>query len=391
MRFASQRHRITRKMATDVVSTRAELINAVGKPDATVWVPGDVTIDMTGITGAIIGPNVTIASNRLLDGRGGMIKTDGYDNGIFINVDAGCRITGLRLKGPRMDNFDPWDWGADEHDYSALGFKLRGKTAIVDHCEVYGWTFAAFVPGTRSEGPLGWFHHNAMHHNQMEHLGYPMDLYNGLHLIEWNYFDYNRHSIAGFGHPENGYEARFNVVGPHAILHSFDMHYLGGNIDSLGRSEKGMVAGKFTNIHHNVFELTDYAAFSIDGYPVLYGRFCNNWCAEAKGPGSIGGPGKVIHYPDDADMRVKNNQYGPEAVKPGREWLKKTAQQFQKNSDGQTGAIEPPRPEPSPMSSNELPVPKDKQSEDVAAPPEPQARTIDPLTGAPLTPPPGGH
>src|SRR5699024_8271800 len=132
-------------------------------------------------------------------------------------------------------------------DYASLGFQLQGQTAIVDNCEVFGWTFAGFALGARNKQTRGWIHHNSMHHNQMNHLGYPMELYNGLHLVEWNYFDRNRHSIAGFGYPTNGYEARFNIVGPHAIAHAFDMHYLGENLDN-----SSIVAGQFTNVHHNV-------------------------------------------------------------------------------------------------------------------------------------------
>jgi hypothetical protein len=366
MQFASQQHRVTKKMATHVVNNRSQLIDAVGTPEAIIWIPENVTIDMTDTFGIIVAPNVTIASNRLLDSKtGGMIKSESYDEGIFINDKGGFRITGVRLRGPRMDYFDPWNWGADEEDYSALAFKLQGQTAIVDNCEVFGWPFAGFALGARGTQTSGWIHHNSMHHNQMNHLGYPMELYNGLHLIEWNYFDRNRHSIAGFGYPTNGYEARFNVVGPHSIQHAFDMHYLGENLDN-----NNMVAGRFANVHHNVFELTSNSAFSIQGYPLLYARFSQNWCAAPKEGAERGDPEGVVFFLNGADVRVKNNTYGQETIKPGRQWLRKMQLQLTQNIRAGTG---PPRPEPSAMNIKRI-TSNNKQSD-----------TVDPLTGAALS------
>lgn len=347
MQFASQQHRITQKMATHTATDRSSLINAVGVPEATVWIPNTATIDMTGVVGVPIAPNVTIASDRRLnDAEGGMIKTDGYDNGVFINESGGCRVTGIRLKGPRMDYFEPWQDGKDETDYSALGFSLEGQTAIVDHCEVAGWTFAGIALGAASKQTRGWIHHNSMHHNQMNHLGYPMELYNGLHLIEWNYFDHNRHSIAGFGYPNNGYEARFNVVGPNAILHAFDMHYLGENLDELGKSGLGMSGGEFVNIHHNVFELTSYPAFSIQGIPQQYVRFCNNWSADTPDERS-GKSNGVALFPESVDVRIKDNTYGPNTIEPGRQRLREIESQLVEAQD--VSSENPPMATPTPM------------------------------------------
>ena len=328
--FASQRHRITPQMADRVAHTRSQLINAVGTSETTVWIPGDAGIDLTGESRITIANNVTIASNRnLKSGTGGLIKTNDQQNSaVFItaNSDVNFRVTGVRLKGPRTDRFDPREHGRSEYDFAVTGFRAYGSSVIVDNCEVFGWTAAGFIPGTKETPTQGWFHHNSMHHNQMEHLGYPMDLQNGLHLIEWNYFDANRHSIAGFGHPENGYEARFNVVGPQSMSHAFDMHYLGEN---MGTNNK--VAGKFVNIHHNVFELTSNSAFSIQGYPRRYARFCKNWCAAPKGGAAHGDPEGVVFFLDGADVRVKNNRYN--TVTPGRQWLQQLAAQLAKRSN----------------------------------------------------------
>lgn len=383
MQFMSQRHRVTKEMATHVVSDRSSLIEAVSTAEAIVWIPNDVTIDMTGTTSVPIAPNVTIASGRLLsDKRGGMIKTNSYDKGVFYQSSSGCRITGLRLMGPRTDYFEPRSSGEDESDYSATCFKLRGETAIVDHCEVLGWTFAGILLGSSTKQTRGWIHHNSMHHNQMNHLGYPIELYNGLHLIEWNYFDYNRHSISGFGYEENGYEARFNVVGSHAIQHAFDMHNLGENLDGLSRrSGRGRSGGKFVNVHHNVFELTSHSAFSIQGQPEQYVRFCQNWCAEQRKGSITANTEGVVYFPAGIDMRMKNNKFGSEVIEPGRKWLTETTKKLM--DDSESTAQTPPKPTPTPINLEQLlnsSETTDTQSKDTES---------DLITGAPLTPTPG--
>lgn len=338
MEFTSQRDRITKQQADQTVTTRSQLVNAVSNPGMTVWIPEHVQIDMTGAFLIPIAQNVTIASNRNLNGgAGGMIKTDGYDNGLFVHDEGSFRVTGLQVKGPRTDYFDPWDTGEEIYDYAAMAFQLGGQAAIVDNCEMFGWTFAAITVGKRSQATWGWIHHNSMHHNQMAHLGYPMDLYNGLHLIEWNSFDANRHSIAGFGRPTNGYEARFNHVGPNAVSWSFDMHNLAENLSTVSFSEN-KVGGKFTNVHHNVFELTSYPAFSIQGHPTMYSRFVNNWCASPK---------------DDAvyflkKMRMNGNEYGSGVIQKGRKRLREIDKEIGKMNIQSSGL---PKPSPRGMSN----------------------------------------
>lgn len=103
----------------------------------------------------------------------------------------------------------------------------------------------------------------------MDGLGYGVELYNGHHEIHHCYFDYDRHSIAGFGRSGNGYDAYKNVVGPNHIGHAFDMHALRQNVDS----EDTWIAGTRIEVRNNHFEYTramqgyDDEAFKIRGYP----------------------------------------------------------------------------------------------------------------------------
>jgi hypothetical protein len=396
--FASQRKRIRKQDATTTVTNRSQLVDAVGQAGATVWVPGNVTIDMGRASRVEIANNVTIASNRNLNGQtGGMIQTAEYPNvGVFFtkNENVSFRVTGIRLKGPRTDYFDPKKHGRGTYDYATTAFRPYGKSVIVDNCEVFGWTAAGFIPGTKETATQGWFHHNAMHHNQMAHLGYGMDLQNGVHLVEWNYFDANRHSIAGYGHRQNGYEARFNVVGSnvdHPHFFQFDMHSLGENVES-GPNAQSPMAGKYVNVHHNVFELTDHNALSLSGIPRMYARFVRNWCADSE---------NVVDSEQGADLRMKHNRYGQKQVKQGRAWLKQLAHALAQRASSSAAssstfgtqpsptAMTPPLPIRSPPSLDSTSTsPPTNTSTKTARPntSSPQASHVNPITGIPLTP-----
>jgi hypothetical protein len=266
---------------------------------------------------------------------------------------------------------------------------------IVDNCEVFGWTAAGFIPGTKETATQGWFHHNSMHHNQMAHLGYGMDLQNGVHLVEWNYFDANRHSIAGFGHRENGYEARFNVVGSnvdHPHFFQFDMHSLGENIES-GPLSDSQMAGKYVNVHHNVFELTEHNALSLSGIPRMYARFCRNWCADSE---------NVVDSEQGADLRVKNNRYGQQQTKDGRAWLKQLAAALSQRASSSSAssstfetrpsptALTPPLSITAPPTLDSTSTSPSTNTSTITARSNTsstsQASHVNPITGIPLTP-----
>jgi hypothetical protein len=321
--FASERQRIRKQDATITVRNRYELLKAINQPNAVIWIPENVTIDMSDDGNNVIAPNVTIASNRNLNGgTGGMIKTNTYTRGVF-RAKGRCRVTGIRLKGPRTEYFDPGNTKPEIYAHAATGVLFEGETAIVDNCELFGWTAQGLSLGTKGTQTQGWIHHNDMHHNQMNHLGYPMEIYNGFHLIEWNYFSRYRHAITGYGYATSGYEARFNIVGPPGGApagFAFDMHSLG---EQPNFPNHVTTAGKYMNIHHNVFELVKHNALSISGQPTKYARFVDNWCATSKGGDGPGVP--AVYAPDAAEVHKKHNQFGKGAVLKGRQWVKDLA------------------------------------------------------------------
>jgi hypothetical protein len=323
IQFASHIDRITKAMATHTVTSTTGLANALSTPNAIIWIPESARIDITSFEHERIAEGVTLASNRALKGgKGGLLYCTRTEAPACLFAPYSMRLTGIRLKGPVTAYIDP-PAATVNTAYGAAGVFMAGKTAIIDHCELFGWPFAAGVLGSKEVPTAGWLHHNQGHHNQVNHLGYTFELYNGLHLIEWNYFDYNRHAIAGFARRQNGYEARFNLVGPHAIMHAFDMHNLGENINGLSPTgPKGKMAGQYCNVHHNVFELTSHSAFSIQGLPRKPTRFVNNWCPPKAAVEDAGG---VYLFRYEKNKVVKKNVFGSKAPGVGRHWLIKAA------------------------------------------------------------------
>lgn len=312
--FSSQRKRVKKTNADQTAKNPEALIQAVQQPGTTVWIPEGVSIDMSGRS-TKIAPNVTIASNRNLgNGKGGLITFDNYET-VFVMPDGGGRLTGVRLQGPQT-NYRNFDTETETYAHAASGIHFMGDSAIVDHCEIFGWPGYGVGIGSDERATQGWVHHNDIHHCQMGGLGYPIELFNGFSLIEWNYFSHYRHVVAGYGQPTNGYEARFNVVSkpsPDVAAFAFDMHKLG---EQDNYQSGNNTAGKWINVHHNVCEFTEESAMSISGIPTQYARFANNWCAHSEN-----GTPPAAYAPDGADLRTSDNQFGVRAVEKGRQWL----------------------------------------------------------------------
>jgi hypothetical protein len=317
--FASRRKRIQRNDATVVVRNSTELIKAIQTPNAVVWIPENVTIRLNGLGSYGIARGVTIASNRNLGGKGGLIRVPKFLTRTFIVPEGGARLTGVRFQGPHSGYLNP----SDIDPYTACGIHFQGTSGVVDNCEIFGWTGFGVGFGTNATLTQGWVHHNDMHHFQMEGLGYPIETFNGVQLIEWNYFSQYRHVVSGYGWKTNGYEARFNVVGPPAptaVHFAFDMHRLGEQDNVASSNNTG---GKYLNIHHNVFEITSDSAVSNQGRPVRYTRVANNWTAATQ-DGSSNEEVFYVAYP--AKARIHGNHF--QAAKQGRKWLRRMTAQL---------------------------------------------------------------
>ena len=123
-------------------------------------------------------------------------------------------------------------------------------------------------------------------------------------IIEFNLFDYNRHSIAGTGRPGNRYIARHNVEIAHSLSHNFDMH--GGR----DRRDGTDIAGDYLLIHNNTFRNKGVRAVAIRGVPKEKVDIHNNWFFHDKPGGEVLSP-----WPAGGETRVQlhNNAYGAEA------------------------------------------------------------------------------
>jgi hypothetical protein len=132
----------------------------------------------------------------------------------------------------------------------------------IDNCEVWGFAYAGI---TAEED--GHVHHNHVHHTPRDGLGYGI-IESGCHpLIEWNYFNYNRHAVASSG--SGGYTVRYNHFGPDTIGHVIDMHRSGGNRMEIYRNT---VEG-----HEAVNDGSQKPAVAIRGTPDDVATIHDNW------------------------------------------------------------------------------------------------------------------
>ncbi len=254
-----------------VVEDTKEFVRALlnSKAGDVIFIKGDAVIDLTTVKYTLsIKEGVTVASDRGNGGsKGALIKNDSYFSPWF-KAGANVRITGICFKGPDSERriaFHARAFYGESPLGSSYYYKLSTQDGIVttgsnlevDNCELAGFSHAAI---NVSMGTGHYFHHNYIHHNQRNGLGYGIAHNNSVSLIEYNLFNYNRHGIAGTGAPGSGYEARHNVQMGVSLSHCFDMH--GGS----DRKDGTNIAGDTVLMHHNTF-LSDKYPYWIRGIP----------------------------------------------------------------------------------------------------------------------------
>lgn len=265
---------------------------------------------------------VTLAGDRGHKGsEGAILRSAHFATNPLINVlGPGVRITGLRIIGPdpkprlehhkRAHNSQRGDSKAQSKYYylfpNSAGIITGSDSLEVDNCELSGWSHAAIH---LTGGGKHNIHHNYIHHNQRNGLGYGICL--GAEagklfasaLIEYNIFDYNRHSIAGTGCPGESYEARNNVELGESLSHNFDMH---GGAD---RRDGTNIAGELILIHHNTFLNPKIRPIAIRGVPSGKAEIYNNWFAQDKPGADVISP-----WPIKEEDRIHffNNLFGKE-------------------------------------------------------------------------------
>ncbi|HBN85962.1 MAG TPA: hypothetical protein DDZ89_19215 [Clostridiales bacterium] len=263
-----------------IVETKEELLDALSKAKSgeVVFIKGDAVIDLTTVKDPIaINDGVTLASDRgKKASTGAFVFSDSYVNPMF-NAGADVRITGITFKGADSER------RIEFHARTLLGpdalgrdvyYKLVALDCIktvkdnleVDNCEFSGFSHSpVFISGGKDHH----IHHNFLHHNQRQGLGYGVCLDKSTALIEYNLMNANRHDIAGTGAPGSGYQASNNVQMGISLSHCFDMH--GGR----DRGDGTDIAGKYVLMFNNLF-LSDEYPYYLRGTPTDMQEFYNN-------------------------------------------------------------------------------------------------------------------
>ena len=264
-----------------------------------VFINNGVIIDLTSLSSTIeIAAGVTIASDRGTN-IGALIKSDdvrynssGDESPVFYTSGTGVRFTGIRFQGPYGENgvYDPSQvltrikWGISSH----------WSNTEIDNCELYNWPAGATVFG--KQGTAGFYapvhqahstgqlvHHNYIHNNRQNSLGYGVTVDRSDVTIYANIFQDDRHDIAGGGDSSpnySAYEAYCNTILGNNISHNFDMHG-----EAADENCTNCIGGKFVSIHHNDFQddssnrgTNNYEHIRVRGIPednatVTYNKF----------------------------------------------------------------------------------------------------------------------
>ncbi len=278
-----------------IVSDAKEFLEAleVVKSGEVIFIKGDAVIELTMISaekGVLKIPSgVTLASDRgrvMEDGTvsRGAVFIERHLSGRVFEVYGNARITGLTLQGANPNRCLPHHYRSFSvpnppmHAYynklttaSTDGFVIMESGVEIDNCEITGFGHAAIFINHGEIKDIH-VHHCYIHHNQTQGRGYGISHGNGaVSLVEYNLFNYNRHSIASTGAPPTAYVARYNVEMGESLQHCFDMH--GGG--DFGRTDGTNIAGVYCEMYNNTF-LCDANPYLLRGVPLEYQFFRNN-------------------------------------------------------------------------------------------------------------------
>lgn len=319
-------HTVSRSQATKVVESRSALLSAMKNASSSdvVFIPGDASIDLTGVSSAPIGADgVTLASDRGQGGsKGGRITADDLasanTSGVFKTSKSNVRVTGIRWEGPRPEWFDP---GGDHHSYAAEALHISegGDNWEIDNNHFDGWAGQAI----NQWGDQLQLHSNRFTRCQEEGLGYGIEIQKGMQYITCNYFNECRHDIASTGRPSTGYVARNNVCGitNNSYGHSLDVH---------GYPNGGDVAGKTCILENNTVmrrpprsgagRREKDGGVHVRGVPSDKCVVRNNWFKHPDKPNGVGGRYEAYWQSNVGssfrNMSASSNHYGTSSQPP---------------------------------------------------------------------------
>jgi len=287
---ASYRNRI--EPTSEPIKTLDDLIAGLSNANSgdVLYLDGAAELDCTAMVAIEklvleIPAGVTLASNRGEEGSpGALVLSDWFaTRPLFRVMGPNVRFTGIRIAGPnpkRCLEHHGRAFAVEGHNReNRLGHEYYYKFPIsdgivtehshltVDNCEIGGWSHAGIYL-IKGEGHH--IHHNFIHHNQYNGLGYGVSHDQAFSKIERNCFNYNRHSIAGTGKSGSGYEACHNVELGESLSHCYDMH--GGR----DRRDGTDIAGTAMRVTNNSFGSPE-TALVVRGTPDEGTTIRNNW------------------------------------------------------------------------------------------------------------------
>jgi hypothetical protein len=296
-------------------ATLDELLEALSQARAgeVVFIPGETEIDLTArvyIEQLVleIPAGVTLAGERGRAGcAGALLSSDALKTPVMIRAaGADVRISGLRLQGPNAKRYldhhrRAFGSGGKGRGYyyrfpRSAGIKTEHDRLEVDNCEISAFAHAGVYLVRGREHRI---HHNHIHHCQYNGLGYGICHNTASSLIEYNRFNWNRHSIAGTGRPGSRYIARHNIEMGVSLSHCFDMH--GGR----DRQDGTDIAGSAIEICNNTF-LAPQTPVVIRGVPEEGCQVHHNWFARHDQPKQA--------VRADGNTRVFDNLYGRQGL-----------------------------------------------------------------------------
>ena len=269
-----------------VVNDLDELIMALSlsKSGDIIFVPGGIEINLTAriyIEQLIlkIPSGVSLVSDRGYEGsKGALLFSDAIDTPVMILAGGpDVHISGFRIQGPNSKRYldhhnTAYGKGGKGRSYyykfpNSRGIKTNYSRLEVDNCDISGFSHAGIY---LNKGNNHYIHHNKIHHCQYQGLGYGVCLNSASSVIEYNKFNWNRHSIAGTGVTGCSYIARHNIEEGESLGHCFDMH---GGID---RKDGTDISGTDIEIYNNTFNATNLSVM-IRGKPQKRISIHSNW------------------------------------------------------------------------------------------------------------------
>jgi Right handed beta helix region len=233
------------------VSNLQELKDALlqAKPYAVIWIASGARIELP-VRGLIeITKPVTLKGQPADSGKSLPIiysNNIGCDPAIIVRADH-VTFESINFCGPDSSiREQQMAQLSRENKYYSLPYSyalhIEGSNSTVRKCNFSGWSYSAIA---LREGTGHLVERCSISYCRRSGLGYGVSLLNAEASIKHNYFDFNRHDIAGSGSPKCGYVVEKNYFGANGNGHSVDMHT---NPDTAL-----VVAGKYIIIRENTF------------------------------------------------------------------------------------------------------------------------------------------